>query len=231
MFYSSKAEKLIPLADYVKNMPEEQKYIYYAGGENIALLEKLPQAEQVREKGYEILYLTDEIDEFVIKALNKFEEKEFRSVNDDDLGFESEEDKEETKKQESESKDVLEFVKESLDGKIASVRLSSKLKSHPVALAAEGEISLEMERYFKAMQAQSGSGSEDMFGQMRAQRVLEINPSHPTFDALKDAFENDKEKAAKYSKLLYNQALLTAGVPIEDPPEFSELISSLLFGE
>ena len=229
MFYSSKAEKLIPLAEYVKNMPEEQKYIYYAGGENIALLEKLPQAEQVRDKGYEILYLTDEIDDFVVKAINKFEDKEFRSVNDDDLGIESEEDKKETERQEEESKDVLEFVKESLDGKIAAVRLSSKLKSHPVALSSQGEISLEMERYFKAMQAQGG-GSNDMFGQMKAQRVLEINPNHSSFTALKEAFENDKDKAAKYSKLLYGQALLTAGVPIEDPPEFSDLISELLFG-
>jgi len=230
-FFSNifKAEKLIPLSEYVKNMPDEQKYIYYAGGENIALLEKLPQAEQVREKGYEILYLTDEIDEFVIKALNKFEDKEFRSVNDEDLGIESEEDKKETERQEEESKDILEFIKESLDGKVAAVRLSSKLKSHPVALAAQGEISLEMERYFKAMQAAQGGAADGMFGQMRAERVLEINPGHPSFTTLKNTFENDKEKAAKMSKLLYNQALLTAGVPIEDPPEFSELISELLF--
>ena len=230
MFYSSKAEKLIPLAEYVKNMSEDQKYIYYAGGESISLLDKLPQAEQVREKGYEILYLTDEIDEFVVKSLNKFEEKEFRSVNDEDLGIESEEDKEEIERQEAENKDVLDFVKDSLDGKVAAVRLSRKLKSHPVALAAQGEISLEMERYFKAMEAQQGGAENGMFGQMRAQRVLEINPNNTTFTALKDAYDNDKDKAAKYSKLLYNQALLTAGVPIEDPSEFSELISELLFG-
>ena len=229
MFYSSKAEKPIPLADYIKGMPEEQKYIYYAGGENIALLDKLPQAEQVREKGYEILYLTDEIDEFVIRALVKFDEKDFRSINDEDLGFESDEDKKETERQESESKEVLDFVKESLDGKVAAVRFSSKLKSHPVSLAAQGEISLEMERYFKAVQRGQG-GQNDMLGEMCAQRVLEINASHPSFAALKDAFENDKEKAAKYAKLLYGQALLTAGIPIEDPAEFSGLISSLLFG-
>ena len=228
MFYSSKAEKLVPLAEYVKNMPEEQKYIYYAGGESIALLDKLPQAEQVREKGYEILYLTDEIDEFAVRALGKFEEKEFRSVNDEDLGFESEDAKKEIENQESESKDVLDFVKESLDGKVAAVRLSSKLKSHPVSLSSQGEISLEMERYFKAMQRGQG-GQGDMFGEMRAQRVLELNAGHPSFAALKDAFENDKEKAAKYAKLLHGQALLTAGIPIEDPAEFSELISALLF--
>jgi len=227
MFYSSKAEKLIPIADYVKNMPEDQKYIYYASGESITLLDKLPQAEQVRDKGYEIFYLTDEIDEFVIRILGKFEEKEFRSVIDGDLELESDEDKKEIEKQETENKDVLDFVRDSLDGKVAAVRLSAKLKSHPVCLAAQGEISLEMERYFKSMQGQQGS---DMFGGMRAERVLELNAGHPSFAALKEAFENDKDKAAKYAQLLYGQALLTAGVPLEDPSEFSELVSTLLFG-
>ena len=227
MFYSSKAEKLIPLTEYVKNMPEEQKYIYYASGENIALLDKLPQAEQVRDKGYEILYLTDEIDEFVIRMLGKFEEKDFRSVIDGDLELDSEEDKEEIERQEAENKDVLDFVRDSLDGKVAAVRLSQKLKSHPVSLAAQGEISLEMERYFKSMQGRQDGG---MFGEMRAERVLELNANHPSFSALKNAFENDKEKAAEYAKLLYGQALLTAGVPLEDPSEFSNLISTLLFG-
>jgi molecular chaperone HtpG len=227
MFYSSKAEKLIPLTEYVKNMPEEQKYIYYAGGENITLLDKLPQAEQIREKGYEILYLTDDIDEFVVRMLGKFEEKDFRSVIDGDLELDSDEDKEETRRQETENKDVLDFVRDSLDGKVAAVRISHKLKSHPVSLAAQGEISLEMERYFKSMQGRQDSG---MFGEMRAERVLELNASHPSFTALKDAFENDKDKAAGYAKLLYGQALLTAGVPLDDPSEFSDLISTLLFG-
>jgi len=227
MFYSSKAQKLIPIAEYVKNMPEEQKYIYYASGESVALLDKLPQAEQVREKGYEIFYLTEDIDEFVIRMLRTFEEKEFRSVNDGDLGLESEEDKKEIEKQETENKELLEFVKESLDGKIASAKLSQKLKSHPCCLAAQGEISLEMEKYFKSMQGRADMMPDDM---MRAQRVLELNAEHPSFKALKDAFENDKEKAAKYAKVLYGQALLTAGVPLDDPNEFSELVSELLFG-
>jgi len=225
LFYSSKAEKLVPLADYVKNMPEDQKYIYYAGGESVAMLNKLPQAEQVRDKGYEILYLTEEIDEFVIRALRNFEEKEFRSVNDEDLGFESDDDKEESERLETENKDILEFVKDSLDGKVAAVRFSSKLRTHPVALAAQGEISLEMEKYFKAMQGRQ----ESMFGDMRAERVLELNAGHHSFAALKEAFDNDKEKAARYSRLLYGQALLSAGVPLEDPAEFSELISQLLY--
>ncbi|MDR0491674.1 MAG: molecular chaperone HtpG [Oscillospiraceae bacterium] len=225
LFYSSKEEKLIPLEQYVKNMPEDQQYIYYAAGESVALLDKLPQAEQIREKGYEILYLTEDIDEFVIRALMRFEEKEFRSVNDGDLGIESEDDKKEADRRETENKDVLEFVKESLDGKVAEVKLSHKLKSHPVCLAAQGEISLEMERYFKSMQ-----GHQDaMMGDMRAKRVLELNAGHPSFGSLKSAFENDKEKAAGYAKLLYGQALLTAGVPLDDPAEFSELVSKYAF--
>ena len=226
MFYSSKAQKLIPLAEYVKNMPEEQKYIYYAGGDSVALLDKLPQAEQIRDMGYEILYLTEDIDEFVVKILSKFEEKEFRSVNDDDLGLGSDEDKKDAERQETENKDLLEFVKESLDGKIVAAKLSKKLKNNPVCLAAQGEISLEMEKYFKSMQGRQ----EGMFGEMLAQRVLELNADHPSFAALKSAFENDKDKAAKYSRLLYGQALLTSGVPLEDPSEFSDLIGELLFG-
>ena len=225
MFYSSKAEKLIPLSEYVKGMPEEQKFIYYAGGDNVALLNKLPQAEQIRDKGYEILYLTEEIDEFVVKILAKFEDKEFRSVNDDDLGLESDEAKKEAELQETENKDLLEFVKESLQGKVAAVRFSQKLKSNPVCLAAQGEISLEMEKYFKSMQGRQ----EGMFGEMRAQRVLELNAGHQSFSTLKDAFITDKDKAAKLSNLLYGQALLTAGVALDDPAEFSELISELLF--
>jgi len=227
MFYSSKAEKLIPIAEYVKNMPEEQKYIYYASGENITLLEKLPQAEQIREKGYEIFYLTDEIDEFVIRMLGKFEEKDFRSVIDGDLELDDDENKEEIEKQETENKELLDFVRDSLDGKVAAVRLSQKLKTHPVCLASQGEISLEMEKYFKSMQGRQDGG---MFGEMKAERVLELNASHPSFSALKEAFSGDKDKAADYSRLLYGQALLTAGIPLDDPSEFSELVSSLLFG-
>jgi len=229
MFYSSKAEKLVSLEEYVKNMSEDQKYIYYAAGDNTALLDKLPQAEQVREKGYEILYLTDEIDEFVVRALRNFQEKDFRSVNDEDLGIESDEDKKETERLETENKDVLDFVKEALAGKIAAAKVSGKLKAHPVALAAGGEISLEMEKYFKTMQAAQGQNAGGMFGEMRAERVLELNVEHPSFAALKDAYESDKDKAANISKLLYGQALLTAGVELEDPAEFSELISTLLF--
>jgi len=234
MFYSSKSEKLIPISEYINAMPEDQKYIYYAGGENAAMLDKLPQTEQIREKGYDIFYLTDEIDEFAVRMLGKIEEKEFRSVNDKDLGFESEEDKKVIEKQELDNKKLLDFVKESLEGKVAAVRFSQKLKSHPVCLTSQGEISLEMEKYFKSMQAQRGGGDsggeeEELFGKMRAERVLELNAGHQSFTALKDAFENDKDKAAAYAKVLYGQALLTAGIPLDDPSDFSELINKLLF--
>jgi len=231
MFYSSKAQKLIPLAQYVKNMPEEQKYIYYACGENIGVLDKLPQAEQVREKDMEILYLTDDVDEFVVRALGKFEDKEFRSVVDDDLELQTEDEKKDEEEKTRENKDLLDFVKESLGDAVADVRLSHKLKSHPVSLSAQGEISLEMERYFKALHAQQGRQGEEenpMFGEMRAQRVLELNPDHRSFAALKNAFLKDKEKATRYAKLMYGQALMTVGAPIENPAEFAELISELI---
>jgi len=225
MFYSSKEQKLIPLSEYIKNMPEEQKYIYYAGGESTQMLDKLPQAEQVREKDYDILYLTQEVDEFVVRALGKFEEKDFRSVNDGELGFESEEDKKEAERLETENKELLEFIKESLDGKIEAARLSHKLKTAPVCLAAQGEISLEMEKYFKSMQDRQ----EGMLGDMRAKRVLEINSSHQSFTALREAFNSDREKASKYAQVLYAHALLTAGVPLEDPAEYAQLVNTLLF--
>jgi molecular chaperone HtpG len=221
MFYSSGAEKLVSIADYVKNMKEDQKYIYYACGESAAKLDKLPQAESVREKGFEILYLTDDVDEFVVRTLGQFEGKDFRSVNDEDLGLESEEEKKETERQETEYKDVLDFVKESLGGKIAAAKLSHKLKSHPVCLTTQGSITLEMERYFAALQNEAAEN-------MKAERVLELNAGHQVFDALKEAYAKDKEKAAKYAQLLYGQAQLIAGVSLEDPAHFAELISGLM---
>jgi len=234
MFYSPKSEKLIPISEYINAMPEDQKYIYYAGGESISMLDKLPQTEQVRDKGYDIFYLTDEIDEFAIRMLGKIEEKEFRSVNDKELGLETDEDKKEIEEKEEEYKALLDFIKNSLDGKVAAVRFSQKLKSHPVCLTSQGEISLEMEKYFKAMQAQRGNTDisaeeENMLGKMRAERVLELNAEHPSFTALKDAFENDKDRAADLSKLLYGEALLTAGIALDDPVDFSGLINKLLF--
>lgn len=221
MFYSSKAQKLIPIADYIKNMAEDQKYIYYACGENASKLDKLPQAENVREKGYEILYLTEDVDEFVIRALIRFEEKEFRSVNDEDLGLETEDEKKTTEILETENKEILDFIKESLNGKIAAAKLSHKLKSHPVCLTAQGGVSLEMERYFASIQ---GGPSEAI----KAERVLELNANHPVFESLKKTFASDSEKAKKYAELLYGQAQLIAGISLDDPAHFSELITELM---
>jgi molecular chaperone HtpG len=221
IFYSSAAEKLIPLAEYVKNMKEGQKYIYYAVGDSIAKLDKLPQAELVRDKGYEILYLTEDVDEFVMRNLGRFEDKEFRSVNDDDLGLETEDEKKAAEQAETENKELLDFIKESLDGKVAAAKISHKLKSQPVCLSTQGGVSLEMERYFASMQEEGAPA-------VKAERVLELNTSHPVFNALKDTVASDKEKAKKYAELLYGQSQLIAGVPLDDPARFTELVSELM---
>jgi molecular chaperone HtpG len=221
LFYSPKAGKLIPITDYVKDMAEGQKYIYYACGESASKLDKLPQAESVRDKGYDILYLTEDVDEFVVRTLMKYEDKEFRSVSDDDLGLETEDEKKETEKLETENKELLDFVKESLGGKIAAAKLSHKLKSHPVCLTTQGGVSLEMERYFASLQGGPGEA-------VKAERVLELNANHPVFGTLKDTASSDKEKAKKYAELLYGQSQLIAGVSLDDPARFAELISELM---
>lgn len=222
MFYSSTEEKLVSLAEYVSRMPEEQKFIYFASGETIAKIDQLPQTELVKEKGYEILYMTDGVDDFVVQMLMSYEDKQFKSVNDNDLGLESEEEKKDIEKSAEENKELLDFVKKTLSDKVANVRISNKLKSHPVCLTTEGPITLEMEKYFQSM-----PGAEGM-GQMKAERVLEINPNHKVLEALKNAFENDKEKAEKYAKILYAQSLLIAGLDIENPAEYADLVCELM---
>lgn len=221
IFYSSNDKKAIPLSEYVSNMPEDQKYIYFACGDSISRLDNLPQAEPVREKGYSILYLTDEPDEFVVNMLGTFEEKPFKSVNADDLGIEDQESRDGLKKQEKEHKKLLDFVKDSLGGSVAAVKLSNKLKSHPVCLTTQGAISLEMEKYFNSL---PGDANE----KLKAERVLELNADHRTFDALKNAWETDKDKASKYAKLLYFQSLLIAGMEIPDPAEYAKLVNDLI---
>lgn len=221
MFFSSTEKKLVSLSEYVSRMPEEQKYIYYACGESVSKLDTLPQTELIRDKGYEILYMTDSVDEFVVRMLGKFDDKEFKSVNDKDLGIETDEEKKETEKKAEESRELLDFVKESLGGKVKDVRISSKLKSHPVCLTTDGEITLEMEKYFKSL-----PGSE--MGGIQAERVLELNPEHPAFKALEKAFETDKEKAGKYAEILYTQSLLIAGMDIENSAEYADLVCSLM---
>lgn len=218
MFYSSKEKKLVPLDEYVSRMPEDQKYIYYASGESIERLEKLPQAEFVTEKGYELLFFTEDIDEFAIKMLGNYKEKEFKSISSGDLGIE-EENKETTEAEEKENKELFDAMKGILADKVKEVRVSKRLKSHPVCLATEGDISIEMEKILAAMPT-----NQDV----KANKVLEINKNHEVFQALKDAFEHDKEKLSLYTNLLFNQALLIEGLPIQDPVEFTNAICKIM---
>ena len=166
--------------------------------------------------------MTDSVDDFVVQMLMNYDEKSFKSVNDKDLGFESEEEKKEAEKKSEESKELLEFMKEALDGAVSAVRFSTKLKSHPVCLTTEGPITLEMEKYFKSM-----PGGEGM-GQVKAERVLELNPEHKVMESVKAAFETDKDKAKKYAKILYTQSLLIADLEIENPAEYADMVCDLM---
>jgi len=221
LFQSVSNDKLVSLDEYVKAMPESQKKIYYACSETVKRASALPQAEQVKAAGYDMLCLTDDVDEFVVQILGKFEEKEFCNVTSDDLGLESEEEKKDTEKKEEESKELLDFVKESLGSQVETVRLSHKLKSHPVFLTTEGEVTLEMEKYFRNL-----PGVPDAEN-MKAKRVLELNASHPAFEALKKAYAEDKAKAKRLSMVLLAQAELIAGIPLDDPAAYTELVCGL----
>jgi molecular chaperone HtpG len=219
LFHSSKEGKLVTLKEYKEKMPEDQKHIYYACGDTVTKINALPQAEQVKEKGFDMLCLTDEEDEFVTNIMREFEGKTFLSVNEADLGLETEEEKKEIEKQAEDNKELLDFVKEALNGAVAEVKISHKLKTHAVCLASTGGVSLEMEKYFDLMPGEN---------KPKAERVLELNAAHNSFAALKNAFDTDKDKAGKYAEVLYDQALLIAGLPIEDPAHYTELVSSLL---
>lgn len=216
MFYSSTEKKLVTLSEYVDRMKEEQKFIYFAVGENTASIDNLPQTELIRSKGYEILYCTEDVDEFTLQTLMTYKEKKFCSATNDDLGIENEENKEEEEKDNSA---LLTFVKETLGDKVSEVTASKKLVSHPVCLTAKGGISFEMEKYFNSVQPDSG---------MKAQRVLELNMNHSAVKAMENAIQTDIEKAKKYAELLYNQALLIAGLTIENPSEYADLVCSLM---
>ncbi|TQR41445.1 molecular chaperone HtpG [Paenibacillus popilliae] len=211
MFYSSKEKKLVSLDEYVERMPEDQKYIYYAVGESIERIEKLPQTELVLDKGYEILYFTDDIDEFAIKMLMKYKEKEFKNVSSGDLGIESDGDDKSADEQD-ENKELFEAMKDILKDKVKSVKASKRLKSHPVCLSAEGEVSIEMEKVLNAMPNNQA---------VKADKVLEINVNHEVFQSLKNAHASDEEKLSLYTNLLYSQALLIEGLPLQDPVEFT----------
>ena len=214
MFYSSSEKKLTTLSEYVDRMPESQKYIYYAAGSDIAAIDHLPQTELLKDKNYEILYFTGEADEFTVQALRSYADKDFRSVVDGDLGIEDADTEELDEKEE-----LMKFVRETLGDKIKDAKVSRRLKTHPVCMTAGEGFSFEMEKYFKNF---------DMPMPVKADRILELNTKHPAVMAMETALLTDRAKAETYVKILYNQALLIAGLPLEDPSEYTDLVSGLM---
>jgi molecular chaperone HtpG len=219
LFYSSTEKKMVTLDEYIERMPEEQKYIYYAVGESHLRIEKLPQAELIAEKGYEMLYFTDDIDEFAIKMLRTYKEKEFKSISSGDLGLEAENDADPSEESAEALKDLFAEMKAVLTDKVHEVKASKRLKSHPVCFSTAGEVSIEMEKVLKSM-----PNSQDV----KADKVLEINTNHPVFQSLQQAYTNDKEKLQLYTNLLYHQALLIEGLPVSDPLEFTNDICKIM---
>ena len=218
MFYSSKREKLITLKEYVEKMKEGQDKIYYATGTSVEKIDTLPQVEQIKEKDYDILYLTDYIDEFVLSAIHEYDKKTFVNIEKDDLDIETEEEKEHTKKINEENTDLLKEMQEVIP-EVKEVRFTNKLKTHPVCLTSVGDISIEMQKVFEAMPNTPN---------MKAQTVLEINEKHPIANKLKDLYQNDKDTFNKYTKILYSEAKMIAGLPIDNPTEISNLICDVI---
>lgn len=221
MFPSSFDGKNVTLKEYVSRMKEDQKEIYYACGETKERIEMLPQLEKIKDKGYEILYFTQDVDEFAIKVMINYDGKPFKSISDADLDLDTEEEKEEAKKLDEENKDMFAFMQEAIADKVKTVRLSKKLKTHPVCLSSDGSITIEMEKVLNAMPQNDGN-------KVKAEKALEINPNHPIFEKLKDLYANDKDKLKDYAKLLYDQALLIEGMSIDNPVEFANLVCELM---
>ena len=220
MFKSSKEKKYVTLKEYVEGMTEGQKAIYYAPGEAIDRIDMLPQVEAVKEKGYEVLYLTDDVDEFSLKVLGKYSDKEFKNVTAEALDISTDEEKENIKNKNEDSKDMLELMKEHI-GKVSAVRFTSTLKRHPVCLTSEGDLSVEMEKVLSRM-----PGAED--GSPKASVALEINAEHPIAKKLNSLYESDKDALKKYADILYSAACLISGVTVEDPVKLCELITELM---
>lgn len=218
MFYSSRHERLITLSEYVSEMKEGQESIYYASGSSIEKINSLPQVEQVKDKEYDILYLTDYVDEFCITAIQEYEEKKFINVSDGSLDLESEEEKKKTEKVNKDNSDLLKAMRDKI-GEVKEVKFSNKLKSHPVCLTTKGDVSIEMQKVFDAMP--NGMG-------IKAETILEINEKHPISNKLKDLYENDKDEFLKYTEILYSEARMIAGLPIENPTEVSRLICEVI---
>lgn len=220
IFNSSNSDEPTTLKDYVLRMKEDQKYIYYACGSSVAQISALPQTELCKDKGYEVLYLTEDIDEFTVQSLAQFNEKPFKSVTAKDAELQTEDEKQETEKKQEENKDILDFITESLSGKIKRAVISDKLKAHPICMSSEGPVTIETEKYFLTM-----PGNDE---KPKAQKVLELNPNHHIFEKLKEVYQSDKDKAKKYIEVLYNQALLISGLPIEEPVAFCDTVCELL---
>ena len=218
MFYSAKEEKLITLKEYVDNMKEGQEKIYYAAGASITKIDALPQVEQVKDHDYDILYLTDYVDEFAITAIQEYDGKKFANVESEDLSLETEEEKDAIKKANEDNSELLKHMKEEI-GDVSEVKFSNKLKKHPVCLTTKGDVSIEMQKVFDAMPNDMG---------IKAEKVLEINEKHQIAEKLKYLYENDKEEFDKYTKILYAEAKMIAGLPIENPTEISTLICEVI---
>ena len=216
LFYSSTETQMATLGEYVDRMKEDQKHIYYAAGDSLDKIDKLPQTEGLRESGTEILYFTEEVDEFCAQILHTYQDKEFRSVLDQEI---AEGDREKAQETQDAHKAAFDFIKETLGDKVKEVRASARLKSHPVCLTAGEGLSFEMEKYFQAVQPDSP---------IHADRILELNVEHPAFAALEAAVTADPEKAKKYAALFYDQALLIAGLPLEDPAGYTDLVCELM---
>ena len=219
LYWSNSQNKMVTLKEYADAMPEDQKFIYYASGESRARLGQLPQLEQLRQKGYDVLFMTDEVDEFIPQTLTKYADKELRNIASEDLGLATDEEKKAAEEKAEQAKPTLDFVKETLGDAVKEVRLSTNLGSHPVCLVPEGGMTFEMEKYFRRV-------SPDM--QAKADRVLELNPDHPVFAALQLAVAQDPEKAKKYVQILHTQALMMADLPVENAGEYTELVCELM---
>ena len=225
LFHSAKQNKLVTLREYYEAMPEEQKYLYYAAGESTERLARLPAAERVLDKGYDILYLTDDVDEFMLQMLRNYgdkeKEKEFRNISSDDLGIETEAEKEEVKAKNEENKSLFDAMKDALSGKVVEVKLSQRLKTHPVCLSSSGPLSIEMEKVLNSMPAQPEK--------VTSEKILEINGGHEVFEALRRLHDaGETEKLAAYSEILYAQALLIEGLSLEDPVAYANSVCKLM---
>lgn len=221
MFRSSFEGKNVTLKEYVSRMKEGQENIYYACGQSVDRIEMLPQLEKIKDKGYEVLYCTQDVDEFALKVMINYDGKTFKSISDADIDLDTEEEKEEAKKLDEENKDMFTFMQEAVADKVKVVRLSKKLKSHPVCLSSDGNITIEMEKVLNSMPQNEGQ-------QVKAEKALEINPNHPIFEKLRSLYDTDKDTLKEYTKLLYDQALLIEGLSIDNPVEFANLVCNLM---